>query len=159
MSSIHWGRANGWILYSTAQILTYLPDAEEKERIREQMEDFVKALKKVQEKNGGFHTILDDKTSYLETSATALIGAGLWQLLSQKKIGEEYREMARLAVEYVRGTIEEDGLVQGVSTGTPVMPDREGYKGISLRPTLYGQGTAILALAEENAANLCTAAV
>ncbi len=151
MSSIHWGRANGWILYSTAQILTYLPDPEEKERIREQMEDFVKALKMVQEENGGFHTILDDRTSYLETSATALIGAGLWQLLSQKKIGEEYREMARLAVEYVRGTIEEDGLVQGVSTGTPVMPDREGYKGISLRPTLYGQGAAILALAEENA--------
>ena len=48
-------------------------------------------------------------------------------------------------------TIEEDGLVQGVSTGTPVMPDREGYKRISLRPTLYGQGAAILALAEENA--------
>ena len=82
-----------------------------------------------------------------------MIGAGLWQLLSQKAIGEEYREMARLAVEYVRGTIEEGGLVQGVSTGTPVMPDREGYKRISLRPTLYGQGAAILALAEENAAN------
>lgn len=74
-------------------------------------------------------------------------------LYEKKKDSNLLRVCEEIAEDILRNAPRtvDGGLVQGVSTGTPVMPDREGYKRISLRPTLYGQGAAILALAEENA--------
>lgn len=149
MSSVRWGRANAWILYSTAEIINIASEFPEKDRIIKALQNHVKALKIVQRKDGGFGTILDDADSYTEISATAGIIAGIKNAINYGLVDPEYHDMYEKGIETVKKAIREDGSVEGVSTGTPIMADADAYKDIPCRTTLYGQGLAITALSLE----------
>jgi len=148
MSGVYWGRANAWIIYSTMEILNTLGDFEGRGAIEEYVRKHSKALAKVQRADGTFGTVLDDESSYTEVSATSGIIAGIKKAVKAGIIEESYNELCGRGIESVKGYIRENGEVDGVSTGTPVMPDKEAYKNIPLTATLYGQGLAIAALAE-----------
>ena len=147
MSAIRWGRANGWIIYSTAAMLEIAPDWEGRAEAEEALRRHADALCKVQDADGGFHTILDDPDSYIEISATAAIAAGVKLGIRIGVLTEEYLEAAEKAIAAVISSIGENGDVGGVSTGTPVMPNAQAYRDIGICPTLYGQGLAAVALA------------
>lgn len=145
MSAVHWGRANAWIIFSTAVILETAGKLEEK---KEWICAHAEALKKCQRENGAFGTILDDSSSYDETSATAGIAAGLCRARKAGILEAEFDLVIQKALHFIGSQIDQDGAVGGVSTGTPVMPDADAYKAIPCCPTLYGQGLAAIALAE-----------
>lgn len=145
MSAVRWGRANSWITYSTAEILRLLPDIAERHEAEEYLRAQAEALIKVQTDDGGFRTILDDETSYVEISATAAIAAGLKLGTKLGILDEKFNETADKAIDATMNSILPNGAVDGVSMGTPVMPDADGYKEIGIAPTLYGQGLAALA--------------
>ena len=100
----------------------------------------------MQRLDGSFGTVLDDDTSYSETSATAGISAGIRLGVEAGIIDKSYMEIYLRGADAVRRAVTEDGSVGGVSTGTPIMPNAEAYKNIGICPTLYGQGLAIIAL-------------
>ena len=100
----------------------------------------------MQDLDGGYHTILDDPTSYIEISATAAIAAGMKLGNEIGVLKGEVRSAAERAIGAVVAAIAENGDVGSVSTGTPVMPDADAYKKIGICPTLYGQGLAAVAL-------------
>ncbi len=147
MSGVRWGRANAWIVYSTAEIINIAGDFKGRENVIAALKKHIEALKNVQRADGGFGTILDDDDSYTEISATAGIIAGIKNAISYGLVDDEYITVYEKGIEAVKKAIAEDGSVTGVSTGTPVMPDAEAYKKIPCCPTLYGQGLAIIALA------------
>lgn len=149
MSAIRWARANGWILYSSTEILSLIETFPGRENIERAIAEQVKALAKVQRPDGGFSTILDDPTSYAEMSATAAIAAGIRLAIDQELVGQEFEQTWGYAIEAIHRSVHANGEVGGVSSGTPVMPDAEGYKTIPITPTLYGQGLAIIALKDE----------
>lgn len=140
MSAVKWGRANAWIVYSSAALL----EKTDNDEIKKYLVDHINALRKVQRKNGGFGTILDEDASYDELSATAGIIAGIKKAVSIGAVDSSYADMCDTAV--ITDNINEKGELEKVSTGTPVMPDKGAYMNIPLCPTLYGQGLAILAL-------------
>ena len=146
MSAVRWGRANAWIIYSTTAILKFLGDFDQRFFLETQVKKHIEALLKIQDVNGGFRTILDDKESYVEISATAGIAAGIESAIELGLVGKECWFAVQKAKEAVIGSIDENGLVCNVSTGTPVIADKEGYKKIRLTSTLYGQGLALIAL-------------
>ncbi len=146
MSAIRWARANGWILYSSMEILNVSGTFDDRDKIEQAIKAHANALAKVQRTDGGFSTILDDPTSYTEISATAAIAAGLFLAMDAGLIGTEYQPVWQKAISAVQNAVKENGEVDGVSSGTPVMPDADGYKNIPITPTLYGQGLAIIAL-------------
>lgn len=145
MSGVRWGRANGWIVYATAEILKLIPEFEGREEVMRMFERHAAALKQVQDISGGFHTILDDSDSYIEISATAAIAAGIRLGVESGFLPREYMQVSENATEAVINSVAEDGAVMGVSTGTPVMPDADAYKKVVCCPTLYGQGLAAMA--------------
>lgn len=146
MSAVHWGRANAWILYSTVEILADTGKLKEK---GEWVQSQAAALRACQRENGAFGTILDDADSYDELSATAGIAAGLAKAIREGILDETYGAMLQQAIKAVTENVNAAGELEGVSTGTPIMPDAQAYKEIPLCPTLYGQGLAILALSED----------
>ncbi len=144
-----WARGNAWI---TAGMVDLFELAEISPSVRsyliEVLRDQANALLPLQAKTGMWCTLLDEPTSYEETSATAGIAYGL---LKGARIGigtPGWRKAGLRAVEAVLNAIDADGVVQGVSYGTRMGHDLQHYRDIPIQPTAYGQSLAILALAE-----------
>jgi unsaturated rhamnogalacturonyl hydrolase len=126
------------------------------------------ALVKLQDAQTGlWHTLLDDPTSYVETSAAAGFAAGMFmalRLVSREApagrrlltfrvgqgyiAGEQYAHAATTALAGVIAQIRPDGEVENVSFGTAMGSDLEFYRRIRITPMPYGQALAMLALVE-----------
>ena len=151
LSAVRWGRANAWVLYSSMLLLRLMPDMKYADEIKAYVSHHIEALLAVQRENGGFGTVLDEEDSYIETSATAGFAAGMFMAEKAGLAGSEAKTAAEKALAYVISQIDDDGAVQGVSGGTPVLDSAEIYKSVPCQPTLYGQALAILALCEKGA--------
>nr|MCR5716647.1 glycoside hydrolase family 88 protein [Lachnospiraceae bacterium] len=116
--------------------------------IKETFVRHAQALKKLQADNGLFHTILDEDTSYVETSGTAAIAAGLLRGVRMGLLDESFKEVAERAVQGICDQIDADGTVRNVSAGTGMGMDREHYRNINIHPMAYGQALTLIALAE-----------
>ena len=99
-----------------------------------------------------WHTLIDDPTSYLEASAASGFGFGILKAVEQGIVPESYRANAMRALQPVLDCIDEKGVVQQVSYGTPMgRESKDFYKQIPLHPMPYGQAMAILFLMEAEA--------
>ena len=144
-----WGRGNSWY---TAGLVDYLELLEGNDGVRQflltTLEEQVKALKACQDDSGLWHTLLDDATSYLETSATSAFAYGILKAVRMGYLDQKYEETGLKAVNGVIKQITCDGCVQGVSYGTPVFANREDYRNIPVCPMPYGQSMALMMLVE-----------
>ena len=148
MSGCYWGRANAWMVASTAEILEAAGAFDSREKIVADYQRLVAALIASQTAEGGIRTLVDDASSYIETSATAGFAYGVMRGVYNGYLPDTCLTPAKKAAAYVMGQVAEDGSVNGVSTGTPIMKDAQAYRDIPLCPTLYGQGLALLMLCE-----------
>lgn len=144
-----WARGNAWITAGMLDLfdLAELPAAV-KDFLLGVLVSQVNALLPLQAASGAWRTLLDDPTSYEETSATAGIGYGL---LKGYRLGlgtPAWREAGLKAVEFVMRNIDASGTVLNVSYGTRMGHDLQFYKDIPLQPTGYGQALSILCLSE-----------
>ena len=144
-----WARGNAWVV---AAILDLIEIADLRGGVRDYLlgclRTQIEHLISLQNENGGWHTLLDDPESYVETSATAGIS---YALLKAARLGiadARARAAGLRAFRYVTARIDRDGVVQGVSYGTRMGHDRQFYRDIPLQPTGYGQALAILLMAE-----------
>jgi unsaturated rhamnogalacturonyl hydrolase len=109
----------------------------------------VDSLVRFQDSSGMWHTLLDDPTSYLESSATSGIGYGILKAVHLGILDSSYVTAARRALPPILDLIDGDGIVHQVSYGTPMGRESlDFYRTIPLRPMPYGQATAILLLLE-----------
>lgn len=147
--AVHWARGNSWY---TCGLVDFLEMAEIEPGLKQYLLDTftaqVTALKQHQHESGLWHTIIDDPTSYLETSATAAFGYGILKGVRMGYLDTSYLAIGQKAVEGVVSQISGDGIVQGVSYGTPVGNDAQFYKDIAVCPMTYGQALTILLLTE-----------
>lgn len=146
-----WARGNCWITIAIPEFIELL-DLPAHDGLRmfliETLESQVKALVKTQHQNGLWHTIIDDKESYLESSAAAGFAYGILKAIRKGYLSEQYSETAIKAIKAVLDNIDEQGELKQVSFGTPVFDTLQGYKDIPLTSMPYGQSMAILALVE-----------
>ncbi|MGG6312552.1 glycoside hydrolase family 88/105 protein [Paenibacillus macerans] len=143
MSGMYWARGNGWAALTMAKALKYIEVQHPSYMIIEgSLRDQLSALVRLQSPEGLWHTVLDDETSYLETSGSAGIAAAL---LTQ---GRLYNKYTQRSITGILSRIKEDGTVAGVSAGTAVMNDIDGYRGVpAKRIQGWGQGLALAFLA------------
>ncbi|MGJ9385359.1 glycoside hydrolase 105 family protein [Salipaludibacillus neizhouensis] len=146
-----WGRGNCWITIAIPEIIEIL-DLKKGDFFREFLIDTlnsqVKELAKLQDESGLWHTLLNDKTSYLESSATAGFAYGILKSVRKRYISPEYKEVAVKAVKGIINEISEDGAVNKVSVGTGMGDNLEFYKEIKTTTMPYGQSLAITCLTE-----------
>lgn len=142
MSGFFWARANAWAAYTMAQVKRTLPEPYLYPPFMDidcSLRDQLTGLKKLQTGNGLWRTVLDDPESYEETSATCGVAAAM--ILNGNPLHAVYVQKAYSAI---LGQISPDGRVLGVSAGTAVMKDLEGYRQISRTWTQgWGQGLAL----------------
>lgn len=145
MSGFYWGRANAWAAYTMSRVKANLnewylyPTAMDVEC---SLRDQLAAVKGLQTENGLYRTILDDPESYEEVSASAGLAAAM--LYGGNPLHQKY--IAK-SLQGILASITPDGRVLGVSGGTAVMRDREGYRNVP-RSWIqgWGQGLALVFL-------------
>ena len=119
-----------------------------KRLLTEALMNQVEALKTYQADNGMWHTLIDDDTSYLESSCTAGFCYGILKGIRKGYIDREYEECGRKALEAVLEKISPEGELMEVSYGTNVGRTLEDYKEIPMSKMHYGQALAMLVLIE-----------
>ena len=147
---IFWNRGNSWFTLGVTIFLEHATDlyAGTRQFIVDTFRTHAATLRNLQDESGLFHTILDDPTSYLETSGSAAIAAGLLRGVKLGILDESYAECANKAIEALCDNIDTDGTVLNVSAGTAMGMNAEHYKGIGIHPMAYGQALTLVALIE-----------
>lgn len=148
---IFWCRGNSWFTLGILDYIDMFQGSMEpglKHFILDTYKAQVECLKKLQDKSGLWHTVLDDPTSYCEVSGTAAITAGILKGLKAGILDDSFWPCVQKAIAAILDNIDEDGTVLHVSGGTGMGYDVEHYKNILIAPMAYGQSLTILALAE-----------
>lgn len=150
-----WARGNAWIMAGFPDLTQWLDSSrteslEDLGKLKVRIQRLADRLQTVQDVSGAWHTVLDQPSTYLETSSTAGIAYGL---LKSFRLGlldpKRYGQMAEKALLWLLCQIGGDGTVHGVSAGTPVLINHIVYNEISeTRIQLWGQGLAMMALSE-----------
>ena len=145
-----WGRGNCWVTIAIPEFLQMVDcDADVRQRLRQILLRQVESLKKYQNASGMWHTLINDPTSYVESSATCGFAYGILKAAHDGLLEKSYEELAWKALQPILGYIAEDGVVHQVSYGTPMGREtKDFYKNIELRPMPYGQALAMLLLIE-----------
>jgi unsaturated rhamnogalacturonyl hydrolase len=145
-----WTRGNGWIVLGTPMILSETDEIVTiPGEINERYQHLVDGVLSYQAQNGLWHTVMDQPDHYQETSGSAGIACGILKSIRQGLLSSAaYLPGVEKAVNGVLEKISPQGVVVGVSGGTPIMETIEGYNKLSQYPTLYGQGLVLMLLAE-----------
>ena len=145
-----WGRGNCWITMAIPEFLSIVPeDGAVRRMLIQSLRQQVESLAKYQSENGMWHTLVDDKTSYVEASATCGFAYGILKAVKDGLIDSSYRKIAERAASAILGCISGEGVVNQVSYGTPMgRGDKNFYKEIPLKSMPYGQALAMLFLSE-----------
>jgi unsaturated rhamnogalacturonyl hydrolase len=138
-----WGRGNGWVLMSLADTL----EGRDSKPLRDIAVRMARGLEATQDRDGLWHTVLDDPESYPESSATMMICYGLLKLVRLGVLPRRYRAPAHKAWQVVSERYVKDGVVVGVSAGTG--PGNRGYyKSLPRGSQTWGTGAYLMAASE-----------
>lgn len=143
-----WGRGNAWAFISAVEILNSDDDFAERERLKTFVERQAKTLERLQTLQGFWRTVLDDRQSYGETSATAGFSYAFLKVSRLGILPTEYREVGVRALDALFSQLGTDGQVLGASAGTQAKENALEYNKIPFAITPYSQGLALMALAE-----------
>lgn len=145
-----WGRGNCWVTIAIPEFLSMVQcDPPVAQKLTQALHDQVASLEKYQNPSGMWHTLIDDPTSYVESSATCGFAYGILKGVNTGLLEEKFRPVAMKALEPILGYIGPDGVVRQVSYGTPMGREtKDFYKNIPLRQMPYGQALAMLFLIE-----------
>lgn len=144
-----WGRGNCWYTIGAVEFIEMVnPPKCLRDYLAATLAEQVETLRKYQDDDGGWHTLIDDSESYVEVSATAGFAAGILKGIRLGLLDEKYFGVAEKAAGFVERNIDGDGTVLNVSYGTGMGSSYEYYKEIPICPMTYGQALAILCLIE-----------
>ena len=149
---IPWSRGNGWVIFSISQLLSALPAGHgQRGAIVDFYNFLVRGYLNVQGENGLWHQVLDDPSSYEESSATAMFICAF-----VRGITEGYMEaaMVPLAVRscarawrgLISRAVDRAGNVYGVCRGSGFSFARSYYRTLSWNfNDTHGIGILLLA--------------
>lgn len=128
-SSSKWARANGWTMMAKTELLLHLPKKHRKRKeVLKIFRSHAHALLKVQSEDGRWHQVLDNPSTYLETSSTAMFirafAEGIrngW--LPEKAFGPALEKAWNSLLTQIDGK----GKVKGIVKGTPILFSDQEY--------------------------------
>ena len=143
-----WARGNGWMAMTLAAICETRPESDPlRVRAISLLQTLVAALAPLQDGGGLWHTVLDDPSTYLESSAAAAFALAIAKGVRCGVLAPELRPVAARAWEAVQGYVSPVGDFTGVSSGT-LPGDAAHYNSIPVGVERFGTGIFLLAGAE-----------
>lgn len=129
---IPWGRGNGWVFFSLAETLSFLPEGYgEKDFLLDFYGELAEGYMGVQTQDGMWHQVLTDPLSYPEASCTAMFVYGLAMGARSGWLGEREEAAAHAANRgwegLTRTCVDCRGNVYGISGGSDYSFTEEYY--------------------------------
>lgn len=146
----YWGRANGWTLMATAELLSILPkDYKGRDKLLHLYRSLIRSLASLQDGTGFWHNLLDRNDTYLETSCTAMFTFAIAKGINEGWISHVYGPVALTGWNAVKSQVLENGAIEGTCEGTTFAHDNTYYynRGKSIYAT-HGYGPVLYAGAE-----------
>ena len=134
-----WGRANGWIAMSLVELLFALPPAApERAAVLAAFARLADGLVRSQDAaDGRWHQVLDDNSTFLETSASAMFTFALATGVAEGWLPRAgFLAPVHSAWAGLLHAVNADGTVAGICEGTPVELDVAAYNS---RTTFYNE--------------------
>jgi hypothetical protein len=151
-SCCKWGRGNGWLMMSHIEVLKALKATSNTQYYSEVislLQNHAKGLMEVQSDNGLWHQVLDQTSTYVETSASAMY---LWSIVEGINGGwldkSVYGPVVEKAWTGLQTKIAADGTVSGVCEGTGIGANVQFYadRGTSYLSSSPGLGSVFKAI-------------
>jgi len=145
-----WARGNGWALMGMVDTLALLPREHAAwPELHERLEALVDALAATQAESGLWHTVIDEPSTYLESTLAAMAACALREGFDHGLVeARTHGAMERRARAAMHEQVAADGTLQLVSDATPV----GALSTYATRPFgvfPWGQGPLLLALCQE----------
>jgi len=143
-----WARGNGWMAMTLAAICETRPEGDSlRQRAVPLLQRQVTALVPLQEGSGLWHTVLDNPSTYLESSSAAAFALAIAKGIRCGVLSSELRTVAARAWQAVQSYVSPAGDFTGVSGGT-LPGDAAHYNSIPVGIERFGTGIFLLAGAE-----------
>jgi len=143
-----WARGNGWMAMTLAAICETRPEGDAlRQRAVPLLQQQIAALVPFQDGNGLWHTVLDDPSTYLESSCTAAFALAIAKGIRCGVLLSRLEPVAARAWQAVQGYVSSGGDFTGVSSGT-LPGDAAHYNSIPVGVERFGTGILLLAGAE-----------
>lgn len=151
-STDNWSRGNGWGSMAFTSLMRDLPKKHsQRKAVLEAAKEFYLSCLKYQNENGLWHQEMTDFSSYVETSGSALLLAGIGAAIESKVLGKKYLPQFEKGLKSLLAYIDADGSVGHtcMSNLAPGDGSKEAYK---LRHYYYNEphafGPVVFALAQ-----------
>ena len=124
-----WGRANGWIMVSLADLIEAMPVNHPKRvKLISLLEKQIVGASRYQNANGMWNQLLDKSDSYDESSVTAMFVYAIAKALNNKWIDSSYASVAKTGWNVLKNNeITADGRFTNVCVGTGITDDIPFY--------------------------------
>jgi unsaturated rhamnogalacturonyl hydrolase len=144
-----WARGNGWALMGLVETLMELPAGHQgRDELRERLLELCHALAAHQQEDGLWHTVIDHKETYLESTLAVMVAVALRMAFENRLLEEEeFGECEKLARSAVFELIDESGALALVSDATPI-GDLKMYATRPMGIFPWGQGPLLLMLTQ-----------
>jgi rhamnogalacturonyl hydrolase YesR len=145
-----WGRANGWAMVSTAEVLSAMPEEHPQyNAVLSVIRKHIEGIIPLQTESGLWRQILDHSELWEETSCTAMFTYVISRAVNKGWIDKNNLAVAQKALTGLNQKITENGELIDVCRGTAIGYDLEFYVNRS-RPfdDDHGHGAVLLALTE-----------
>lgn len=125
----YWGRANGWITISLADLIEAMPaDHPQRDELIEMLVKQLVGASRWQNANGMWNQLLDKSDSYDESSVTAMYIYGIAKAINNGWIDPSYGSIARAGWKALKDNeITADGRFTNVCVGTGISNDLPFY--------------------------------
>lgn len=142
-----WGRGVGWALLGMVDMLADLPaKATGREEVLANMSHMADALRALQAADGNWHTVLNERASYIENSIAAFAFVSFRKAQRLGLLDASYSDAATKSWAALRMAIRADGTIL-VSEATAA-GDLDYYNSLSTGVYPWGQGPLLRALEE-----------
>lgn len=125
----HWGRGNGWVAASMAEILKDLPkNNKHRNDLLKSYKTMMESLLKYQSENGLWRQLIDDQFSWTETSCSAMFAYAMAVGVDNNLLDDnKYVPAVDKAWQALCAHINRDGRIRDVCIGTGQTDDAEFY--------------------------------
>jgi rhamnogalacturonyl hydrolase YesR len=133
----HWGRGNGWVASSMAEVLSELPDGNpHRAEIMASYKKMMAQLLNYQSDNGMWRQLIDNEYAWTESSCTAMFAYAMTVGVNHNWLDKkEYGPAVQKAANALCAHVDRKGNVRDVCAGTGQEDDIEFYLN---RPRLLG---------------------
>ena len=146
----YWGRANGWCIVATVELLSVLPeDHPARPELLKILRAHAQGIATEQSGTGLWHQMLDRSDSYLETSCSAMFTYSLARVVNRGWLdAAAYGPVAQAGWNGLTTRISGDGHITGTCIGTNYADDYVYYYSRPATDDVHGYGPVLLAGAE-----------